>query len=366
MIWAALQYLAMTLFVIGSATLSSWYVYSTYAPSSVHVAWAFVLVVIGMEITKPLSVRAAFGHFGWKAIAPGIVGAVVCVSASSYFELQVVARGREAYAVEASGVVGTKSELDTRRREIEARIRQLGPTRTAGEMVPLVDRARASAGDCDRPRGRTARERCDELAALLSEHERALVLARYQQQIAQLDNRKDAVQPATAESRSVSAVLGRFGVRFRPDQIEPLLAPIMVALLQLGAVIPAAIGPTGTGGTPRDKRRARHTSSSPHDQGGSGGRTAEDRSGTSVHRSTDELISTDHARILEVLRGANGRVEGGERALADRFGLGSRTTLRSALAQLAAAGLITVNKQPSGTTVELSGAPTTNDPAREG
>lgn len=351
MIWSVMQAVALALFVGGSIAISTTYMYQTYASNQI-IAWAFVAVVAGMELTKPVAVRAAFGHFGLASVVPGVIGAVVCVTLSAYLELQVVARGREAYALATSGVERARGDLAARRAELRERLDGLGPTRTAAELAPLVVSAEALAGDCGDPKGRVARQRCEDLSALKSEAARAGVADEVRAEIAALDTRKDAVQPETAEARSISAVAQRLGANVEAAQIDKLLGPILVVLLQAGAVVAAAVGPRNNlGPHPRAAPPA-----NPRKQGlGRLWATWAIRKRNDEDQTTDDPVaqySGDAGKIVEALRENGGSLNGSQKAIAARVGV-SRATLQRQVAQLASEGVVTTRSDKTGTTISL-------------
>lgn len=378
MIWRALQALALALFVAGSASLSVSFMMTTLAGMWWPIVYGFVALAVAVEVSKPVAVKAAFGSFGWRHVPAGIVGAVICVSASAYWELQTVSRGREAYALSVSGHRERAARLDARRGEITARLAEIGKARTAAELVPLIEATARLAGDCEPIRSATQREACKSLPGLKSEAARATEADRLRAELARMDDRIDDVKvEATAEARSIAAVFARAGVSIEPRTLDALLGPLMVLLLQLGAVSAAAIG-TGSARVQVDMQRWRRR---PAETPENTGRTLPGMPEATTVRINDvqvynphsglhgphalphtphtpaedavDTMAEDKARVLAVLTICGGEMEAGLRVLIEKFGLPNTHALRRVLNQLVSEKRIETSVSPKGTKVWL-------------
>lgn len=364
MIWSVLQALTLALFVLGSAALSVSFMIVTFAGHWWPIVAGFVAIAVAIEVMKPVLVRGAFGGFGWQFVPVGLAGAVICVAASAYWELQVVSRAREAYAVRVSGHDERAARLDARRQEIAARLREIGKARPAGELAPLVEAAQ--------------RVNSKSLPQLRAEAARATEADRLRSELARMDERVDdvAVDP-TAEARSVSAVLARFGIEMSPARVDGLLGPIMVALLQLGAVAAAALRiPARTAPrTPAQsvRRYEQRETVRPAEVPENTGRTPTETPAVTTVRLNDVSVYDPHAlphspaqpldqtaqeadeearaRVMAVLT-IGGPMEAGLRVLAEKFGLANTHAVRRVLAQLVSEGKVRVEVSPRGTKVE--------------
>lgn len=367
-IWSVLQALTISLFVLGSAALSVSFMVVTFAGHWWPIVAGFVALAVAIEVMKPVLVRGAFGGFGWQFVPVGLAGAAICVAASAYWELQVVSRAREAYAVRVSGHDEKAARLDARRREIADRLREIGKARPVGELAPLIEAAQ--------------RVNSKSLPQLKAEAARATEADRLRSELARMDERIDdvAVDP-TAEARSVSAVLARFGIEMSPARVDGLLGPAMVVLLQLGAVAAAALRiPSRTATrTPAQsvRRYPQHEAVQQAETPENTGRTLPEMPAAATVRLNDVSVYDPHsnphslaqlpaqsidqtpqeadeeakARVMAVLT-ITGPVEAGLRVLADRFGFSNTHAVRRVLNQLVSEGKVRVEVSPRGTKVE--------------
>jgi len=357
-IWAVMQWLAIGLFVACSALISTNYMLDTFEAYGV-IAWGFAGFALAIELLKPVSVRAAFGAQGWRYVLLGTLGALVCVATSSYWELQVVARGRAAY-VEKAGAEKAKAaadDLGKRRKELSDELETIEPARTERELEPLIVAGTRDAGDCSVIRTTMQRDACRSLPQLKSEAGRAQRIGALKQQIAALDTKAKTIVPeATAEARSIAAAFERFGLTVPADQIDRLLGPVMVGLLQAGAVVAAAIKnaapsvPQSVPGVPwlywltpwRNSTKTLGTIVSERVSGDCPDEATEN----------DRSEQEERARILAVLEAAGGSIEGGQRGLAKQCGT-SVQRWRKTVSQLASEGRVKVSAGTRGTKVEI-------------
>lgn len=352
MFWTACQLLSVILFTACAAVISVSYMLDTFQPVfGWQVAWGFAGAALAMEITKPLAVRAAFGAQGWRGMLPGAIGAVLCVGISTYIEFQFVAKGRDVHAQKAAVTDARRGVIDERAQRWQGELEQLGHTRTAAEVAPLVQAAEKAAGDCSKILTVAQREACKSLPALRSEAARAVRKAEIEAKIAALEVRSDAVETGTPEAQAVAAILGVVGVSVPLVQVDRLMGPALIILLQMVSVVAAALGPreapSGSAGTSAHGSPEKY----PDISTGSPRTTSGSERVPEVGDANHEPDQSARARFMAVLDACGGELHEGSRAMCNRVGL-SRRMLDKVLAQLVSEGLLTVTKTTTGTKVQ--------------
>jgi hypothetical protein len=189
--------------------------------------------------------------------------------------------------------------------------------------------------------------------------------------MARMDDRIDDVKvEATAEARSIAAVFARAGVSIEPRTLDALLGPLMVLLLQLGAVSAAAIG-TGSARVQFDEQHEpRRPAVTPENTArtpvGMQDYTPVQINDVQVydphalphapHMPAEDAVDTmaeDKARVLAVLTICGGEMEAGLRVLIEKFGLPNTHALRRVLNQLVSEKRIETSVSRTGTKVRL-------------
>lgn len=342
LVWKLCQLLIIGMFVLGSAGISAAFTWSSVLPLyGWELAACSVAIMLGMECLKPIAVQAAWQHIArpsWLVI-PAVLCALACVTASFLTELQVVARARAAYVATETGATKRDATWTDRRAELRRDLEALGPTRTAEELKPLVDAAALSAGDCSRIATVAQRQACAALPALQSEQARSARAASLRGSLVAMDVAAGPTRGQSAEANSLSGLLALIHVKVHPGAVDDWLALVMVVLMQTGSAFCMVVMPVAQAGP--------KTRENPGAAGGARGSNAPPSGGTE-----------DHERIHAILRGSGGRATGGQRQLAETFGMGhDRKRFLRVARWMANNGTVRLRVERDGTTIELIETP---------
>ncbi len=193
-----------------------------------------------------------------------------------------------------------------------------------------------------------------------------------------------AVRAADPTATNIVSLLGLAGIAVKPEVVSPVLALVWPLVLELGAVLGLLVAdglrvpvPSGRIGVVRADSEVSHGTEFYRSMSFAGqpiGTEAKSLDGKVSHgcpglvaqgpepdggarddgsAGHDEDGPGHGARVVDFLRARGGRIEGGQRAMADAIGL-SKSVLNRALHELASAGAIVVKASKAGTVVRLA------------
>jgi hypothetical protein len=356
------------LLISASAAIGAYYGYVT--GSHVHMALGVVLcaAALGGELLKPIAVAAAIDAFRRLELGRGLAAlllALVAVTYSVTSELSVAAGVRGDVSAERQGAADDAQRWRAKRTRAADELAALPLARSAAELEPLIAKARTAQGanGCGErpPTSAGGRRACAEAADLSAELGRAQRRTELEASIAEADRSlsapgvRSAVAPADPLAASLSAYVSAAGHSVKPADIAPWLALIPVLFLEIGSALAVVVARAASGSVPP----AAAPAPCPAPFGAEltaaaapGAKPPKPRRRMADDRGSGGGGKRLGANVVDLLRRKGGRIEGGQRGIAQALGI-SKSRTNEILRELADAGEIVMAAGKHGTTLAL-------------
>ena len=354
------------------------------------IAAVTVVMVIGLEIAKPLAIAAAFEAFRRWRIFQGAALALLGVAAIAYSltaELSLFAGLRSDNTAKRQQIIdqnarGSAEVKRQVRRQDDARkeLTGLAPARPAAELKALIGGLFLTPGadGCTEINGGVTRKVCPQVASLKAELGRAMRHTELEAILAAPvavgvavvgDEPAKAIASADPGAAALSTYANALGFKVPADLISRWLPLVGVLALEIGAAFSGVLVGEIGGHEPRPEIKARagepalgpavhepaetpvfaaldHVNHSPMNH------VPAVTAGAAVGPRTVDALDRARDAILNGLR-ERGELVGGERQIAEAVGA-TRSTTRRALHALAAVGVIAILAGHGGTIVRLA------------
>ena len=243
--------------IVASASLATYFAFTTGKHEHFLLGLIFAAAVLGGELLKPFAVGAAFDCLRRWQIGRGLVCglvAAVCIIYSISGELALFAGSRgDSVAARVAASVAVADARSDRSRWL-ADLAALKPSRSVGELEPLVATARANRCRIDVSLRGGRNTVCSKDPALLAELGRARARLELETKLARAETKKP-VTDADPLAANVGYYLGFLGYRIATPDLSRWLYLIPVALIEFtsafGIVVYRAVSTGRDGPKPR-------------------------------------------------------------------------------------------------------------------
>lgn len=350
--------------ILASAGFGAYYAWSTGSHHGPLLASLMVMMAIGLELAKPISLAAAFESFRSWSIFRGLallMLALIAVAYSLTAELTLMATTRGDASAERLARASAATKAEERYASAKAAHDALPLTRPAAAIQADIDAIDRLPGimiegvPCGGTlNGKVTREHCPRRAALAIElataNERQRLLGEMRAaEEAQAKTGTGAVTAADPGAAALSTYLAAFGLVVPAALLTEWMALVGVLALELGSALSLVLVQAERSYAQERSNRKRaavpeavHTPPVPVVQP----REAEAPSDTPSAR---EDVKT---RIVAQLKASGGSKVASERGLAKLLGT-SKPTARRALQSLVLAGVIAAEATRNGTVLRL-------------
>lgn len=360
------------LLIGASAAIGAYYGYVTGAHVHLALGVVFCAAALGGELLKPIAVAAAIDAFRRWEIGRGVAAVLLALVTMTYSlasELSIAAGVRGDVSAERQGAADDAQRWRAKRTRAADELAALPLARPVAELEPLITKARAVSGasGCGRhsPTTSAGRRACADAADLSAELGRAQRRMELDAAISAADRAlstpgaRSAEVPADPLAAALSAYVSAAGYSLKPADVAPWLALIPVIFLEIGsavAIVVARAAGAAPATVPAPAAEALPAKvapcPAPADTKAELPAVAKPRRRKDDDRGSGGGGKRLGANVVDLLRRKGGRIEGGQRGIAQALGI-SKSRTNEILRELADAGEIVMAAGKHGTTLAL-------------
>ncbi len=351
--------LAAASLIVASAGLGCVYAWTTGNHHGPALGALLVLMAIGLEIAKPVSIAAAFEAFKrWRffqGAALALLGAVA-VTYSLTAELSLMATSRGDLVAERSSQSAASQRAESRYNQAKAELATLPTTRTKEELDAKITALLATPGadGCREINGQVTRRVCPQVAELKTESARAEQRNKLQETMVEAESqmaKAPAVKAPDPAATALAAYLALIGILVRPELLTEILILVGVLALEVGSALSLVMVRSVEFEMPKPVPQTINVPMVQQPQAEEVVQVVHPEN-TGDGKPADTQRDQVKKRILNQLKSSGGKVSGSQRGLSKLIGA-DKTTMRRAISGLVAAGVIAMEATRNGTMLRL-------------
>lgn len=345
--------------ITASAGLGAYYAWTSGVHHGPVLACLLVLMALGLEGAKPVSIAAAFDAWRSLRVVQGAALAVLGIVAVSYSltaELSLIATSRGDVVAERSAQSDSTTKANDRYDRAKAELASLTPARPKAELDAKVAALLQTKGadGCRVINGKVTAELCPKIADLRIEAGRAERRDQLETTMREAEGQTGGgvtIKAGDPAATALAAYLSLVGFQVDAKLLTELLILVGVLALEVGSALSLVMVRAVSPVTPNHVAEVVNL---PMVQA-----PAEDAVVPVVHTENSgdpadaETTREDvKRRVLTQLRKSGGKVSGSQRGLAKLIGA-DKTTMRRAINGLVLAGVVALQATRSGTMLRL-------------
>lgn len=343
--------LAAASLIVASAGLGAVYAWTSGAHHGSALACLLVLMALGLELAKPLSIAAAFDALrSWRpvqAAALAILG-LVAVTYSLTAELSLMATSRGDLVAERTAGSDKAAKANDRYDRAKLELLTLPTTRPKAELEQKIASLLLTSGvnGCEKIDGKVTRQICPQVSELRVEAARADrrdALEATMREAEQQTANAPAAKMADPGASALAAYLSLLGLNVDPALLTNLLLLVGVLALEVGSALSIVMVRAVT------PEPSEHVVQAPPPKAMVPVVHPEN---TSVSEPTETARDDVKKRVLTHLKKSGGKASGTQRGLAKLIGV-DKSTMRRAINGLVTAGVIAAEATRNGTMLRL-------------